>query len=309
MANAADNFQWNTDNVFQYGNDLNPLAMQVGAGADGVRDTLAQKRDDFLQPLYQNYRNAAAQAGTRSNASDAELFGSQDFQNYVQSGQRPAAWSQSSTSSTPTSAWTQQPANPQIATDVANRVDTSNTQNTGRNNDLYNLLQQRATQSLAVDRNDPIIRAQADAYAANQERARRNYPDDVAEKSGPYANLQGEQRMAAERYGQSTGAFEAQLLGNELSARRNEIAQSLESMRGLLTTDQQIQLQRELGLLDQVIKQQNIGLQQQSIGLQQQQLGQDWQKAMLQNDQFLRQLGLNDWDRQMYYDALNRGLL
>ena len=116
-------------------------------------------------------------------------------------------------------------------------------------------LTQRAQQTLTIDRNgDPVIRAQADAYAANEERARRNYLADIAEQAGPLANLRGEQRLAAERVGQRTGAFEAELVGRELTARRAEIADALESMRGMLTTGQEMTLRKELALMDDAIK-------------------------------------------------------
>lgn len=119
-----------------------------------------------------------------------------------------------------------------------------------RVNSLYEMLLGRAQQGIDVNRDDPAVRAQADAYAANAERARRNYLADLAEKSGPLANLQGDERVTAEQLGQSTGAFEAQLMAREMTARRDEIQQALQSMQGLLTTEQQMALQKELSLLD-----------------------------------------------------------
>lgn len=56
--------------------------------------------------------------------------------------------------------------------------------------------------------------------------------------------------MASERLGQRAGTFEAQLVGQELTAKRNEIAQALQSMQGILTEDQRITLRQQLGLLD-----------------------------------------------------------
>lgn len=166
---------------------------------------------------------------------------------------------------------------------------------TGAMGQLYQMLMQRATQGLAVDRNDPTIRAQADAYSANAERARRNYLADTAEKSSPYANLQGEARMSAEQMGRDTGAFEAELVAREQVARRNEIAQALASAQGMLSQDQQLALQRELANL-------NASIQQQQLGLQGRQMG-------MQNDQFMRSLGLQEADRASYWDAVRSGLL
>lgn len=122
-----------------------------------------------------------------------------------------------------------------------------------RLDEMYNLLLSRATQGLAIDRNTPVIRQQADVYSANEERAKRNYLADIAEQAGPIANLRGEQRVASERVGQRTGAFEAELMGRELVARRTEIAEALQSMQGLLTTEQTLALQKEMKTMDDAI--------------------------------------------------------
>lgn len=159
-------------------------------------------------------------------------------------------------------------------------------------NDLINLLVGRATQSLNIDRNDPVIRAQADAYAANEERARRNYLADLAERSSPLANLQGETRMSAERVGQRTGDFEAQLMGRELDARRQEILSALQQWGSLLTADQQMQLQRELAQIDDATK--RLGINQAS--------NQFYADLGQRANQFDRNLGLQ-------YDELDNRML
>lgn len=160
---------------------------------------------------------------------------------------------------------------------------------------LYDTWLGRSKQALAVDRNDPIIRQQADAYAANEERARRNYISDLAESAGPLANLRGEQRMASERLGQRTGTFEAELIGRELTTKRNEIAQALLQMGNMLSADQQAGLQRELAILDQAIKERGIALQGQA-------LDQDWQRALLANNQFMADLGLRAENQYNYWN-------
>jgi hypothetical protein len=174
--------------------------------------------------------------------------------------------------------------------------------NQERSNALYDQLSQRATQGLDATRNDPVIRTQADAYAAQEERARRDYLADLAEREGPLANLRGETRMAAERMGQRVGSFEAELLGRELTARREEIAQALQQMGGLLSTDQQRELQRQIALMDNAIAQQQAANQGRS-------LDQDWQTALLQNEEFLRELAEQQMDRRSYYDAVQRGFI
>jgi hypothetical protein len=101
-----------------------------------------------------------------------------------------------------------------------------------------------------IDPNDPIIKGQTDAYAANAERASRSYLSQAAERGGAGTNLDAAARSLAEKAGQSTGSFQASLMGDERSQRRAEI-QNLLSMGGsfLSTTDQQA-LQRELALLN-----------------------------------------------------------
>ena len=146
---------------------------------------------------------------------------------------------------------------------------------------LYQQLLGRSQQGLGITRNDPTIRAQADAYGANEERAKRNYLSDTAEQAGPYANLQGERRMASERQGQRTGSFEAELMGRELTSRRQEIAQALTSMQGMLSADQQAGLMREMAALDAAIKREGLAVQKEGQSQQQ--------------DSFLRELALREW--------------
>jgi hypothetical protein len=119
----------------------------------------------------------------------------------------------------------------------------------GVSKELYDMLLARAKQGTTIDRNDSNIRQQVDPYAAAQERARRNYLADAAEQLGPTANLRGESRVAMERAGQATGAFEGQLIGRELENRRSEIQHALDSLGNRLTEDQRIALQKELGYL------------------------------------------------------------
>jgi hypothetical protein len=130
---------------------------------------------------------------------------------------------------------------------------------------LYGQLQVRANQATQINANDPIIKGQVDVYRAEQDRAQRNYLSDTAEGAGPFENLRGEQRMAAERTGQAVGGFQAELLGRELGARRAEIADALNSMRGILTGDQQANLSRELSTLDKQM--QGLGLSGQNASL------------------------------------------
>lgn len=166
-----------------------------------------------------------------------------------------------------------------------------------RADSLFATYDQRAKQALTVDKNDPIVRQQADAFSANQQRAGREHLADMAEASGPTANLLGEERLTSERVGQSTGEFEAQLVGRELQSKRDEIANALASMGNMLSGDQQAALQQQLSLIDNQLRSQlgNRGL------------DTDWSKALLNNDQFLANLGFQTSDRNNYYDLVRRG--
>lgn len=123
---------------------------------------------------------------------------------------------------------------------------------------LYQMLLNRAQQGTAVNPNDPNIRQQVDPYSASIERERRNYLADTAERSGPMANLHGEERLSRERAGQATGTFESQLIGREIQSKRDEIQSALSQLGSQLTADQQLALQKELGYLDDATKRYGI---------------------------------------------------
>jgi hypothetical protein len=169
------------------------------------------------------------------------------------------------------------------------------------------MLMGRAQQSLNIDPNDPIIKGQTAAYNANEERARRDYISDAAESGGPLVNLQGEKRIAAERLGQKTGAFQAELIGRELTARRAEIQAALQQMGDMLTEEQRLSLQRELGLLDNQIRGRELDIRH-DLG------GRDLDLRQLlglralddENDQFALRLGFDTADRNAYWDDRRR---
>lgn len=135
-----------------------------------------------------------------------------------------------------------------------------------RKNQLIDLLMKRATQGLDFGGDNPIIRQQREAYSANEERAKRNYLADLAEKSGPLANLRGETRLANERVGQRTGEFEAQLMGQELGARRQEIQQALTQAGAMLSDDQRMALQLQLAQMDDALGRLNLSQQESQFG-------------------------------------------
>jgi hypothetical protein len=195
---------------------------------------------------------------------------------------------------------------------------------------LMQLLRQRMTQDLTIDPNNPVIRNQSDAYSAKAERARRNYLADTAESRSPYAtgSMRNEARMTAEKLGQDTAGFQAELMGRELTNRRQEIQQALDSMGNMLTESERQALQRELAAADNALKRYGIDTQnsQYFAGLSQSdkhfydQLSQADRLANLddsfrnkqlgqQDSQFRDEMGFNTADRQAYWDAVRRGIL
>jgi hypothetical protein len=128
---------------------------------------------------------------------------------------------------------------------------------------LVDQLKARASQSTVIDPNDPVLKAQTDAYRAEQIRAARNATADAAEQNSPYNTGQqaGIARMMNEKVGQNTSQFEANLMQQELTSRRNEIQQALDSMGGLLSDEEKNGLQRELANLNAAVSQAQMNTQ------------------------------------------------
>lgn len=193
---------------------------------------------------------------------------------YLQSSQS----SQSSTSTTPGA--------PAAPTDPLSNQALSNT--------VRSSYLQMAQQSKTPDKNDPALRAQADAFGANVERQKRNYIADQAESLGPMATgaLRGQERMASERAGQAAGGFEAELVGREIQARRGEIMQSLQMLSSILSDQERMALQRELAEMDAQLR--RLGIE----------TGARADSARLgeQARQFDNQLGFQIGDREAYYN-------
>lgn len=134
---------------------------------------------------------------------------------------------------------------------------------------LFNLLWQRANQPLNVNPKDPVIAGQVNAFGAQQQRGLRNHLSQLAEQSGPQANLAMETRMGNEKAAQSSGMLQAQLMQNEVNARRQEIMQALSQYGGLLSQEQSMALQRELAALNQDRFMRELGLRAQQQAWQQ----------------------------------------
>lgn len=193
----------------------------------------------------------------------------------------------------------------------------NNTTNQGTQDSVRNAYLQQIQKGTSVDTNDPNFRMQADAFAAAQERARRNQLDDVAQSSFQ-SNSRGsgaeqiERRMMDERAAQNVGSFEADLVGRELTNRRDEIKNALAELGGMISNDQKNALQRELAALDASIKQQSIN-QTGSLGSRdldlRDKLGTgalniDMLRALLQNEQFGVDSGIRIGDLEAKYSGL-----
>lgn len=100
--------------------------------------------------------------------------------------------------------------------------------------------------NLTINPNDPIIMAQVNAYRDQLQQADNTYLSGLAESAGPNSNITAETRAGQEQVGQGTAAYQAQLMGTELAARRAEVQSALSGASGLLTNEQQMQLQQEL---------------------------------------------------------------
>lgn len=229
---------WNAQNIFDedYWQQVNEQAKQ-GMFTES-RDDISRARDAFIQPYEQQFHAAGAAQGVQEEGGSGLLGQDPRFRAFVQTGQytKPQTPTQQwNAAPDPTPAPTQDPAAPPGPS----------------SNDLMKFLMERAQQGLKVDRNDPNIRAQVDPYVAQQTRASRNYLSDLAEREGGApVNLRGEERMASERLGAQAGGFEAEIIGREIGARRDEIAQALQMWGNQLSNDQRLALEKELALLN-----------------------------------------------------------
>lgn len=188
------------------------------------------------------------------------------------------------------------------------------TGNQGAQDVVRNSYLQQATQGTQINRNDPVIRQQTDAFSAGQDRSRRQYESEAAERlsaqgMGNSGAMLQERRLGAERAGQASGAFEAQLVARELENRRGEIKDALTNLRGVISNDQAMALQRELAELDAQLKREGLS-QSGSLGgreldirdkLGMGALNVDMIRAMLQNQQFGVDAGIRIGDLEGRY--------
>jgi hypothetical protein len=123
---------------------------------------------------------------------------------------------------------------------------------------LYDELVKRSQQSLDVNPNDPVIKAQTDAAAAIANREALKQQQTAAARGGPYATgaQQAAQRASNEGVQLQMASMQAELMGREVAARRQEIAQALSGRQGMLTVEEQSRLRE----LDQELERQQMML-------------------------------------------------
>jgi hypothetical protein len=120
---------------------------------------------------------------------------------------------------------------------------------------LRNLLMTRAGQSLTPDPNDPVIKAQTDAYSADVTRGGRDFLSQQAESAGPVNNMDAAYRSVGEKAGQATADYRGKLMQGVVDARRKEISDALSGLGGVLSLDEQTRLRQE----DQDLARQRFG--------------------------------------------------
>jgi hypothetical protein len=277
-------------NRWSYHLGADPYGGQVGAWAKQYYDNPNIDPNSVIQSQLGAFRRRYGSDAPEDDLSALE---------YIATGRTPPTKQQ-----TPTQQWLDAapvaPGTPAAGAPASPVTGTATTTRDPRSDELYKLLMERARQGTTIGREDANVRAQVDPFAAQIERAQRNYIDDMAEGArGVPLNLTGERRMAAERAGQQVGQLEAQTIGREIEGRRQEIAQSLALAGGLLSDEQRLELQRELGLLEDATRRYGMGLEQDRFG---RELAlKDWQ-AKSAEDQFMRELALREWDTRQGWD-------
>ena len=100
---------------------------------------------------------------------------------------------------------------------------------------------------LCIERHAPPGALHLDFFAYPQEKK-----FDTIIGNPPYVRFQdigAETRIAGENVGKATGAYQATLMGQQLTARQNEIMQALNGAYGALTAEQSQMLSEELAQL------------------------------------------------------------
>ena len=104
--------------------------------------------------------------------------------------------------------------------------------------------------AFSTDPNNPVIQNQVQAYGVQQQQGVRNTEAQLAEQgSGGPVTTDATTRSLNEKAGQATSGYFATLMGQQNTARQQEIEQVLQQYGTTLTQEQSMQLQEELSQL------------------------------------------------------------
>jgi hypothetical protein len=161
----------------------------------------------------------------------------------------------------------------------------------------------RIKQNVVPDPNDPALKAQTDAFNANQDRATTHYLQQLAEQGGANANIAAETRSAKESAGQAEGTFGAQTTLNEITARRAEVQQAIQSAVSMGEADKALALQDKLAQLDNAFKYYSARQQDTQFNKQLDQSESQFRDSLTENDKQFYD-NLSEQDKQ-FYDGLS----
>lgn len=122
-------------------------------------------------------------------------------------------------------------------------------QNSPQMEQLISMLMSRANEPIPT-LNDPIVRAQTDAFNAQEQRGVKNFESAEAERAGPVANTDASRLAATESGAQASATFAGQVLQSQLTQRAADINAALSGLQGVLTAQQQLQLSEELARIN-----------------------------------------------------------
>ncbi len=163
---------------------------------------------------------------------------------------------------------------------------------------------------------DPALAAQSETFRASQQRSAERQRSALAERMAAQGFASGGaggaldagiQQIGAQR-GLNEANFDAELVGNEVSARRNELMQAMQLAASIGNQEAARELQKELSMLDIGLRGRGLDIQEnlggQDIGLRKEAIQQ--QGSLGRGDLALRLL-LGQQGNQQFYDQLGLG--
>jgi hypothetical protein len=190
--------------------------------------------------------------------------------------------------------WSQQP--------ISGPTSTEQTQ--GVFNDVLIKMLSQDPSNVAIT--DPTLQPQAEAYRFARERGATQQQQQLAESLssrglGSSGAMDTGLGNAWQDAGQDIAGFEAQLVGNELTRRRQEILEYMRLAGGQMNADQARMLSKELAELNNAIENRRINV---TADLGGRDLDLRALIAAMGNQQFYDNLGFNIGDREAYYNLM-----